>query len=115
MNEPENFYLYYTGEDALADALSACELCHQLASREVGGIQGYTATKYADPIKHPEREEYIVPFDVERAAIVDIPQDIQDRLNSRAKLSISEVEAGGWFRVDPNDPANEIIEPGIDP
>ncbi len=107
-----SFYLYYPGANALTEAQAACDLCHKLASRSVeeGGIQGYTATKYADPIKHPEREEYVVPFDVERAAIVDIPSEIQERLNARAKLTPAEVESGGWFADDSNDPASEIIE-----
>ena len=105
----ENFYLHYTGSDALAEAQAACDLCHALASRSVedGGIEGYAAEKYADPIKHPDRNEWLVPFDVDRAALVDVPADIQTRLDNRAKLSIAESEGAGFFPVPDYDPEGE--------
>lgn len=114
---PENYFLYYTGENALSEAQAACDLCHQLASRPAseGGIEDYNAECWATPKKHPDKDEYIVPIDVTCLELVDVPADIQSRLDARAKLTISEVENNGWFPSDTNDPANEIIEPGIDP
>ena len=105
----ESFYLHYTGTNALAEAQAACDLCHQLASRPVedGGIEGYNAVKYADPMKHPDRDEYIVPFDVDRAALVDIPADIQTRLDNRAKLTITETQEEGYFPIPDYEPDGE--------
>tara|TARA_R100000458_G_C8269765_1_gene244533 strand:+ start:1322 stop:1669 length:348 start_codon:yes stop_codon:yes gene_type:complete len=108
--ETENYYLHYTGDNALAEAQAACDLCHQLASRPAseGGIENYSAEKWADPRKHPDKDEYIVPIDVKCLDIVDVPEDIQSRLDARAKLTISEVWQGGWFPTDPNDPADAL-------
>ena len=107
MPEPlEIVYLHYTGANAETEAQAACDLCHELASRPAseGGINGYVADKYADPIPHPDDTgEFIVPFDVERATYVGIPTDIQTRLDNRAKLTVAEVEAGGWFPDPDND------------
>ena len=110
---PENYYLHYTGINAFQEAQAACDLCHYLASRPAleGGIEGYNAECWAKPKKHPQKEEYIVPIDVTCLELVDVPTDIQSRLDARAKLTISEVENSGWFPYETNDPANEIIEP----
>tara|TARA_R100001594_G_scaffold130265_1_gene169287 strand:- start:495 stop:851 length:357 start_codon:yes stop_codon:yes gene_type:complete len=115
--EKDNYYLHYTGSNAFAEAQAACDLCHQLASRPAseGGIEGYNAECWAIPKKHPGKEEYIVPIDVTSLELVDVPTDIQSRLDARAKLTISEVENSDWFPADLSDPANEIIAPGVDP
>tara|TARA_Y100000361_G_C11113450_1_gene318961 strand:- start:540 stop:884 length:345 start_codon:yes stop_codon:yes gene_type:complete len=107
---PENYFLHYTGDNALSEAQAACDLCHQLASRPAseGGIEGYNADCWAKPKKHPEKEEYIVPIDIDCLEIVTVPDDIQSRLDARKKLTIEEVQDGGWFPVLPNDPADEI-------
>jgi len=102
----ESFYLHYTGANALAEAQAACDLCHALASRsaEDGGIEGYAPEKYADPKKHPDRDEWVVPFDVDRAALVDIPADIQTRLDNRAKLTITEAQTAGYYPIPDYEP-----------
>ena len=107
---PENFYLHYTGDNALNEAQAACDLCHQLASRPAseGGIEGYSAERWAIPKKHPDKDEYIVPIDITCLEIVAVPDDVQARLDARAKLTISEVEQGGWFPADPYDPADVL-------
>ena len=105
----ENFYLHYTGESALAEAQSICDELQALASRPdyAGGIKDYKADKWADPKGHPDKDEYIVLIAIQGLSILDIPGNVQVILDNTAKLTITEVDEGGWFPADATDEINE--------
>ena len=98
----ENYYLHYTGEDALAEAQAMCDEFQALASRPypAGGIKNYNAENWAVPQKHPTKDEYIRTMDAETVSVMDIPPNTRVALDNSTVMTISEAEEGGWFPAD---------------
>lgn len=101
-------YLIY---DTSMEAQSIADEIHDKAADR---LAGYSATRWADILEHPDGEEWAVPFDTDRADGL-MSQDEQERLGEREILTQSQASDAGWFPEPDLPEADAVPFRGIQP